>query len=169
MKNVNTVAQALRRIKELKGLIATATERMKNSNCWTEPGPARIYDFDTVQKERTALIEELVTLKARLARTNCETKITVKMTTASLQKFIFALSELKSDRALIQGLSIREGEGKAPTGEFDEHGHPKYVTVKMLASLGLRARDERVSALEQDIALIHEAIEDANHRTTLLD
>lgn len=168
MTNVKTVAQALRRIKELKGKIAQVTTRLQQSVCWTEPGVKPIYDYHALYKERESLVTELVDLKARLVKTNSLTEVTFGTTTLTMQQAIFALSEIKATREFLRTLSIKEGEGRGATGEYDEHGHPKYVVVKLLAAIGLKARDELVEKLEKQITELHELIETENHRTVLL-
>lgn len=168
MSNVKTVAQALRRIKELKGKIAQVTARMQQSVCWTEPGVKPIYDYNALYSEREKLVTELVDLKAALVKTNSHTEITYGTAIITVQQAIFALAEIKATREFLRTLSIKEGEGRGATGEYDEHGHPKYIVVKMLSALGLKARDELIEKLEKQITELHELIETENHRTTLL-
>lgn len=71
-KSVNTIAQALRRIKEVKGRIATLNARLHQSINWVgEEKP--LFDFAELESERQALVDELVELKTALLATNSRT------------------------------------------------------------------------------------------------
>jgi hypothetical protein len=168
--NVKTVAQALRRIKELKGKIAQTTSRMQLCVSWVEPGPKPIYSFDELEKERMALTDELTDLKTRLIKTNSLTEI--EMTNPdgkiSIQEAIFVLAEVKAYREFLKSLLIKEGEAMKETGEYNALGHPVRVPVKICAAIGLRKRDDLIGRVEEQISKIHEVIEAANHRTDLL-
>lgn len=166
-KQVNTVAQALRRIKELKGRIALVSRRMAESVCWIEPGNKPPYAFSALDEERRALVEELVLLKGRLAKTNANTSIVADGRTMSIQTAVFYMAELKAERELLSTLNIVEGEFKDHTNTYDDKGRPIFEVKKRVAALSVIERDEAVAALEKRIAEVNEAIEDANHRTVL--
>jgi len=168
-KQINTVSQALRRIKELKGKVALVSRRMAESVCWVEPGNKPTYVFSALDEERDALVVELVVLKGRLAKTNTNTNIVADGKTMSIQTAVFAMAELKAEREMLGGLRIVEGEFKDHVDGYDEKGRPIYETKKHVAALGLLKRDEAVAALEKRITEINEVVEDANHRTALLE
>lgn len=169
MTKINTISQALRRIKELKGKVAQLDRRMQESVCWSEPGAKPVYNFAGLAEEREIVVAELVTLKGRLAKTNSTTTLVVLDRKLSVQTAVFLLAELKGRKDMIASLSIREGEFKESTHAYDERGRAVFETKRMVTALGLLARDEQVASLEKSIAEINEVIEDTNHRTALVE
>lgn len=168
MPKVNTISQALRRIKELKGKIAQVDGRMQSSVCWAEPGDTKpAYAFGALSEERKLLVDELVVLKGRLAHTNATTEISFGGKTMSVQTAVFAMAELKAEKMMLSTLLIRQGTFEEPTHDYDERGRPIYKQKMWISALDLLKRDEIVAALEKSIAEINDLVEDANHRTAL--
>jgi hypothetical protein len=168
MNDVKTVSQALRKIKELKGQLAQATLRMQTSVCWTEPGSKPPYEYKKLERVRYDLVVELVALKARLAKTNTLTNITVGDKTLSLQAAVFVLAEAKARIALLQSLPIREGEEKHLIN-YDLDRRPIYEMIKTLSALSILERDAAVAEAEKEINELNGIVEDANHRTALVE
>ena len=168
MSEVKTVSQALRRIKELKGQLAQVSTRMQTSICWTEPGNKPPYEYKRLEGQRRELVSELVTLKAKLAKTNSLTNIVVAGKTMSLQMAVFILAESKAVVALLQGLGIREGEERR-TVDYDINHRPIYETIKIVSALSVLERDKEVATGEEAINELNGIVEDANHRTVLIE
>jgi hypothetical protein len=107
-------------------------------------------------------------LKAKLAKTNSLTNIVVGGQTMSLQMAVFTLAEAKAAVALFQSLAIREGEEKH-LANYDLDRRPIYETIKTLSALSIRDRDAEVTQTEKEINELNGIVEDANHRTALIE
>lgn len=179
MSNVNTVSQALRRIKELKGQINTVTTRMQKCFAWAETGGPidgglgidvgkPTYDFHEVETERGRLIDELISLKARLAIANANNSITFEGVAMPVQEAVFLLAEFKADLTLMQGFSGREGVYRLALGNrFNSADPVAYVNMTYKVAITEKNRDKLVTKLAEKITALNAVIEDANHRTEL--
>lgn len=174
---INTISQALRRIKELKGQIRKIDDRLQDCVCWIEPNKP-VYDFAKLMEERRTYVNELVVLKERLAKTNATTLLKVDGanfgfpaigdTEIPIQLAVFTMSELKATKDLFAQLTITTSEQREITG-YDVNGRPTYEVRKHVAALSVLDRDAAVAKLEKDILVLNELIEDVNHRTVLLE
>jgi hypothetical protein len=181
MNQINTVAQALRRIKQLKGKIALLSIRVRESVSWVESDTeAELstgirtgqppYDFAAVRTELATAVHELLDLKTRLAIANANTEVDVVGVRMPIQRVVFVLAELKTEKQLVESLAvgktgtykIRVSDGLAAYGR-----EPEYATLTYKVAISEVERDTYVAALGEKITHLNSIIEDANHRTEL--
>jgi hypothetical protein len=162
MKKVNTISQALRRVKEIKGQIAVATSRMTDAACWLDDNKPS-YEYGQVRNERTQLVTELVDLKDRLARANSTAMLASGM---SLHKAILTMAELKAEMTVLAALRIQEGTQRE-LNDYDANRRPIYVEHVWHAALTNLHRDKLVADLQSAISDLNDEVESTNHRTLL--
>jgi len=69
---------------------------------------------------------------------------------------------------LLQSLPIREGEEKHLIN-YDLDRRPIYEMIKTLSALSILERDAAVAEAEKEINELNGIVEDANHRTALVE
>lgn len=165
-----TVAQALRRIKDLKGRVGASVRNAQMSVTHrTLAAPA--YSFHEEWEKAQQLVGELLDLQERLAITNAITLVDVGGgRQRSLAWACKKLAEIKGAIALFEALGVKaaekttevEGGGWAPGGLS---GASNRVEVEYTCHLPERKRAAAVEALRASFAELNDVVETTNHRT----
>lgn len=166
-----TIAQALRKIKDIKGKTARHSQNaMANVTHKTKDEPA--YSFGAEWEKATALVDEMLDLQTRVALANGRTTIDYEGRPRTLVWCTKKLAELKGAIAWHQGLQVR-AKGKSTEEELQwqrvqggsaEHVH---VAVEYTCHLPEAERAARVQSLEQKFAELNDLVETMNHRTAV--
>lgn len=167
LENKFTIAQALRRVKILKGVIAENTTRAINSVSYAEQNPAPFKFEDCVQKIKEAR-NELVLLETGIAIANANTKIQLLDKCVSLAFAIRTLQEIKSEMTFLKSLIIRNEVVKSRQIDWDDALDKNVVSTietKYVSCLSEQERDEQLNKLQKEFELVNNAVEQANHTT----
>jgi hypothetical protein len=165
-----TVAQALRRVKKLKGQIAEHTQHITEGVSYVSTKvPA--FRFESEMSALAAARDEMINLEARVAVANANT--TVKDgngRTVTLAHAIRQLQELKSEIALLKSLNLRNEVVREREQEWDDT-ECKTLTrineVTHVSDLSETDRSTRVKQLQNRFEALNNTVEDANHTTTV--
>lgn len=168
---ITTIAQALRRIKRLKGEYAQASERARKSVLWTA-GNEPAYSFETLMTERQRISQELVELKAAIARANSVTTVECEGREFTLQALVFYQAELKGELEFLNGLDLRNKAEVSETRKdwaYDNDGRRALVTDKVTICCALpeSKRAKSVDDLRRKVDAINDLLESRNHITQL--
>lgn len=172
IREVRTIAQALRRIKDLKGALARCDERMMGSARWeAENEPA--YKFDALNTERVELEGQIVSLRTRIAVANATTSVRMGDKSILLAGAVHRQAEIKGRIALLNRLPVQvrhEMERSDSQRVYDE-ATGRYLVEKTstttCVAMTERERAEKVEELQQELRDLDEALQEANHRTEL--
>lgn len=166
--NSMTVARALRRIKHLKGQSSTLAGRAQQSTVWVDEDKPT-FDFAEVVKERETVREELVKLKAAVARANTTTKVEFEGQARTIQELVFLMAELKAEVGFYVHLEVhkdREDVREVRNLEWDEAtGERKMVkrAEHHYSALTELERVKKVDGLRERIAKLNDLLEENNH------
>jgi hypothetical protein len=168
----NTVAQALRRIKRLKGQHSLLTQRARESVHWTgESKP--VFDFTEVVKEREEVTRELIELKAAIAHANATTKVEFEGQSRTIQELVFLMAEFKDEVTFYANLPIRkekEEVEEAKDWDYDPTSEKRVRVVEKIyhhSVLSERERVEKVDKVRRQIDALNDLLESSNHTTRL--
>jgi hypothetical protein len=167
-----TIAQGLRRIKDLQGSIAKLDSKIAASSRWTQ-GEEPAYKFDELVTERDGVENELTSLRTRIAVANATNHVMVGDKSMLLVSAVHQQTELKGRIALFNKVSVqprREVTVKTSEVQYDEvTGRPVRVPSETVTCVALteRERSEKVDALQSELRALDEALQDANHTTAL--
>jgi hypothetical protein len=168
-----TVAQALRRIKRLKGQHSTLTQRAHQSTYWVN-NEKTTFEFAKVVEEREQVTKELIELKAAIARANANTEVEFEDKTWTIQELVFLMAELKDEVTFYANLSLRqekESVEEVKDWVFDEESDKGKLVVKEIqhhSVLSERERVDKLDKLRQRIDELNDLLESSNHTTRLL-
>lgn len=161
-----TIAQALRRIKDIKGRVAkhghnaqaSVTHRADNS-------PA--YVFSAEWEKATALVDEMIDLQTRVSIANSRAMVDWEGKTRTLTWCTKKLAEIKGAIAWHEGLTVRAQEKTTEeTYEWAQAQNARArVVVEYTCHLPEQKRDERVRALQDKFNELNDVVERMNHRT----
>ncbi len=169
MSEKMTIAQALRRIKKLKGQIAEHEQRAKVGVSYDQT-KAPAFRFKEAVDAMFAIQDEVVALEARVAVANATGTITDGDKELSLALAIRTLQELKGRIAFLKGLHLRNEVVKDRTNDWDdtEMKHISRVTeTTFVSDLSEKDRDAQVKALQDRFEVLNNAVEDVNHTITV--
>jgi hypothetical protein len=165
-----TIAQTLRTVKRLKGKLGELSQRA-SSSVSHEAGKQPHFEFDATRKELENIREELVLSEAAVAEANATTRITFEGRTMTLAEAIRRLQEIKSEIAWVTGLNLHEGTEHVQAGfDWDEMSHrrtPQTREVTYVTHLKETDRADQIDALRNRFERLNDAVETANHRTTV--
>jgi len=168
-----TISLGLRKVKDLKNKLSECDARIRTSVMWNADNDP-VWDFKTLIEQRSQLIEELCTLKARIAKANAICSVELEGEDWTLAELVAVLAELKGEIALITGLHVQDQETKTETSkswEPDEHDYSKRVKVETTTvtkcALPTRTKAELIEKLKAKFAMINEVVETTNHQTQL--
>jgi len=165
-----TVAAALRRIKKLKGEIATLDARIKSAACHLE-GKEPPFPFEESMAERSKKVSELVGLQTQVAISNANTSFEVGGVMVPVVGAIRQLEEIKARISLLGGLPIRDRVRDVEIERNQEWSdeHEKLVTRAtekvFLSAMTRVAQAEKISALTAQFEELNVALEACNHGT----
>jgi len=159
-----TIADVLRQSTDTKGRIKDLTVRATGCIAHVE-GTVPDFDFDEVNAERKAEIERLVYLNTVLARSNAVTTIEWKGKKISVAEVIRRKAELAGEIKFLEGLTLRNGPTKVPTGEYNERHQPVYEAQVWKSALTEPVRVKQIAALKADCSALDRALQTSNHLT----
>lgn len=164
-----TIAQALRRVKKLKGQIAEHTVRAQQSVSY-EKDKVPAFRFNEEIMAMKAAQNEMVDLQARIAIANAKATVMFAGEDYSHSEAIRILQELKGEIAFLRSLSLRSETVRNREQDFDDV-KGTYVTRVMetvfVSDLSERDRDTQVKALQNTFEQLNNAIEDHNHKVAV--
>ncbi len=165
-----SVAQALRRVKKLKGNLKEHEQRASQSVSYIREGNPPVFKFTEQRALRDRAREELVRLEAAIACSNGMTKVTVEGREMFVAEAIRRLQEFKAEIAWLSSLQIREGTTTDSEVEYDEatgRNVRRPHTVVHVTELKEIERVHEIEALRARFEALNDAVETANHRTMM--
>jgi hypothetical protein len=160
-----TIAQALRRVKKLKGLIAEHSTRVKQGVSYVSTEiPA--FRFEDEMKALVSTTEEMVVIESQIAVANATTMIADGSTQISLARAIRVLQELKGTITLYQGLNLKSGVEKVRTNDWDDTLEKCVNRVQetvRVTDLSEQDRDKIIKFMKDRFEALNNSVEDANH------
>jgi hypothetical protein len=165
MSEKMTIAQALRRIKKIKGQIAEHQERARAGVSY-DISKVPAFRFAEADEAMQKLQTELVGLESSVAVANAQGTVQFNGKSVVLAAAIRTLQELKGRIAFLKGLHLRNETVQARTNDWDdtEMKHISRVTETTYKSdLSEQDRDRQVKALQDQFESLNNAVENANH------
>ena len=169
MSEKMTIAQALRRIKKLKGQIAENEQRARAGVSY-ESTKVPAFRFQESFDKMVATQDEVVALESRVAIANSTGMVVDGQKTIPLATAVRTLQELKGRISFLKGLNLRNETVKDRTQEWDdiEVKHIVRVTeTTFVSDLSEQDRDAQVKTLQDRFETLNNAVEDANHTVTV--
>lgn len=164
-----TIAQALRRVKKLKGLMNELSARAASVVSYDrDHKPA--FDFKATRAEIDRVRDELVMLEAAVAKANGSTNVEFEGKTTTLAEAIRRLQEFKAEMSWLSELSLREGTTRVPEQEWNDAAGrlvAKYRDVVHISDLKETERVAELAKLRDRFEALNDAVETANHRTAV--
>jgi hypothetical protein len=161
-----TIAQALRRIKKIKGLLAEHRLRATMGVSYLlDKVPA--FGFADEEAAMYLCIDELLNLESRVAVANANTMIQDNAVTMSLAKAIRSLQEIKGLISFYQSLNLRSGVEKNRHVDWDDNLNKNITTVDVVtyvSDLTEQDRDLKVKDFQDHFESLNNLVEDANHK-----
>ncbi len=164
-----TIAQGLRRVSKIKGLIKDHTARANGASFWIE-NDIKDFDFFEENKKIEDLTEELITLGAAIDKANTNTDVTLEGKTFSLKYAVRKLQEVKGRIAFYTGLNLRAGREKVRESEWDDNLEKSIVRVNEVVYQSVMTEKQRVDTIDGFQAYFDELnnlVEHTNHITLL--
>jgi hypothetical protein len=165
-----TIAQALRRVKIIKGRIAEHRSRAINGVSY-ELNKQPAFNFSEEMNAMKLAQNELLDLESRIVRANAVTEIQdvyAGNIVVTLAHAIRQLQELKGWIAFLKELELRTGTTRERVSEWDDVKND-FVTfhkeVSHVSELTEKARDELIKNYQDHFEILNNAVEDANHKT----
>jgi hypothetical protein len=166
MSDKMTIAQALRRIKKLKGEIAEHETHIRSGVSYVkEKVPA--FRFAEERDLWVSAKAEMLTLQARVAIANALNKIEYDGVEMPLAYAIRTLEELKGELSLLKGLVLRSETLKEREQEWNDE---KCTTITRInevtwvCDLTEQDRAQEVKKIQSRHEDLNNVVEDANHR-----
>lgn len=168
MSETLTISQALRRIKKIKGQLAESRARAANSVTHRfADQPA--FSFGTCVEQADTLRKELVEMQARVALANAVTTVVWDERITPLCLATRLLDEYKSEIAWLRGLVVKaqpdvveeETDYNVVSGKNDRRD------VRFKCALPEAKRAAEVARVQDLFDRLNDAVEQANHKTTL--
>lgn len=169
MSDKMTIAQALRRIKKLKGQIAEHQQRAVAGVSY-DVTKVPAFRFQEAADAMLTIQDEVVALEARVAIANATSTVTDGDKEVPMALAIRTLQELKGRIAFLKGLHLRNETVKDRQQEWDdvEMKHVNRVTETTFKSdLSEQDRDRQVRDLQNRFEVLNNTVEDANHTVTV--
>ena len=164
-----TIAQALRRVKKLKGQIAEHTVRAQQSVSY-EKDKVPAFRFNEEVLAKKGAQNEMVDLQARIAIANAKATVMFDGETYSHSEAIRILQELKGEIAFLHSLNLRNETVKSREQDWDDvkNAYVSRTTETVFVSdLSERERDTQVKTLQNAFEQLNNAIEDHNHKVAV--
>lgn len=166
MSDKITIAQALRRIKKLKGQIAENSTRAQQGVSYVQ-GKAPAFPFKQAVEALNEARAQMMDLESRVAVANAKKLITdplgVKIT---LSRAIRVLQELKGQIAFLRGLNLREETVRERETEWNDDqmkSLTRFNEVVYVSDLSEQDRDAQVRDLQDAFEILNNTVEEANH------
>jgi hypothetical protein len=166
MSDKITIAQALRRIKKLKGQIAENASRAQQGVSYVQ-GKEPAFRFQQAMDALNEARAQMMDLESRVAVANAKKLITnplgIKIT---LSRAIRDLQELKGQIAFLRGLNLRAETVREKETEWNDE-ESKHITrvseVVYMSDLTEQNRDAQVRDLQDAFEALNNTVEEANH------
>jgi hypothetical protein len=168
MANV-TIAQALRRVKKLKGQIAEHEQRAKAGVSYVSTKvPA--FRFNEERLAMHLAQAEMLDLESRIAVANATAQVTLGAESFSMAKAVRALQEMKGQIVFLKGLNLRSEVLRERESEFSDEKNAyvtRYNEVTWVSDLSEKDRDQQVKDLQSQFETLNNAVEDMNHQVVV--
>lgn len=165
MSDKMTIAQALRRIKKLKGIIAESQHRATAGVSY-DVTKVPAFRFEESFEAMKAAQTEMIELESKVAYANATNTVTDGDNSVWLVKSIRELQEMKGRIAFLKGLNLRSETVKDRQTEWDdtEMKHINRVSeTTFVADLTEQARDAAVKKIQDEFEALNNLVEDMNH------
>lgn len=164
-----TIAQALRKVKKLKGVMAEETARMKAGVSYNKEEVPEFRFVDSAKKRELAQ-EELIDLESKITFANANNTVVCSLGTVTLSKAVRALQEIKGNITLYKELVLVNKVTK-DREEYYSAEHAKYMSevkeVVMVSDLSEVDRDKKVKELVDAFEVLNNVVEDTNHKVVV--
>jgi len=166
MSDKVTIAQALRRIKKLKGQIAEHSTRAQQGVSYVQGKTPAFRFAEAVNALRTAR-QEMLDLEARVALANAKKTVTNALgNKITLAQAIRQLQEWKGDIAFLRRLNLRSEIVREREQNWDEE-QMKHITrvmeVAYVSDLTEQERDVQIKSFQDAFEDLNNLVEEANH------
>lgn len=164
-----TIAQALRRIKKLKGQIAENEQRAKSGVSY-DATKVPAFRFKESFDKMIAAQDEAIALEAKVAIANATAVVQDGQQVIPVATAVRTLQELKGRIAFLKGLHLRNEVVKDRQNEWDdtEMKHISRVTeTTFVSDLTEQDRDSQIKTLQDRFEVLNNSVEDANHTVTV--
>jgi hypothetical protein len=169
MSDKITVAQALRRVKKLKGQIAEHYLRAQQSVSY-EKGKEPAFRYGEQTQAMKAAQAEMVDLQSRIAIANAKATVQDGAKTLTHAEAIRVLQELKGEIAFLRGLVLRNDVVKGREQMWDDVKATYVFTpteTTFVSDLSEKERDTQVKGLQDYFERLNNALEDHNHKVAV--
>lgn len=166
MSEKMTIAQALRRVRKLKGFICEHRARAVAGVSYLD-SKVPAFRFDTEIADMNRAVEEMIDLESRIAVANATATVEDETRPLTLAAAIRTLQEIKGAATFYQSLNLRSGTEKTRESDWDDNESKSIVrTVELVyvSDLSEQARDAKVKELQNRFEQLNNLVEDANHR-----
>jgi len=161
-----TIAQALRRIKKLKGQIAESQQRATAGVSYDQTN-VPVFRYRESVDTMFTVQDEMVALESRVAIANATNSvITPDDKSITLALAVRTLQEYKGRIAFLKGLHLRNETIKERTNDWDDNEmkHIARVTeTTFISDLSEQDRDKEIKSLQNRFEALNNSVENANH------
>lgn len=162
-----TISQALRQVKKLKGRLAEATARA-SSAVSHQMGQEPAFSFNQSLEQANKLRGDLISLVAQIRVTNALTTIEHGGKRLTLTEAVAKLEDLKGEIAWFKGLLVKAQETVNETEwGYGDNGQRAQITVSWKCHFPEAKRAGEVERLQDIFDRLNDAVERANHATVL--
>jgi hypothetical protein len=161
-----TISQALRQVKKLKGRLAEATSRAAGAVSHVE-GQTPAFTFNQSLEQANKLRADLISLVSQIRVTNALTTIEHNGKKLTLTEAVAKLEDLKGEIAWFKGLPVKAQDHTNETDWSYESGQRVQVTVRWTCHFPEAKRAAEVERLQDIFDRLNDAVERANHATVL--
>lgn len=165
MSDKITIAQALRRIKKLKGQIAEQSTRAQQSVSYVQ-GKTPAFRFQESMALRATARIEMLDLESKVAVANAKKTVLHDGNKITLANAVRVLQEMKGDIAFLRGLVLRAETVREKEQNWDDDTmkHINRVNeITYLSDLTEHDRDNQVKVLQDRFETLNNTVEEANH------
>lgn len=166
MSDKITIAQALRRIKKLKGQIAENSTRAQQGVSYVKD-KAPAFSFREAVLALNVARNEMLDLESRVAVANAKKTITdTSGTKLTLAHAIRQLQELKGQIAFLRGLNLRDEVVREKETEWSDDQFKNLIRINevvYVSDLSEQDRDREVKLLQDQFETLNNTVEEANH------
>ena len=166
MSDKVTIAQALRRIKKLKGQLAEQSTRAQQGVSYVQ-GKAPAFRFQEAFQIRDVVRQEMLDLESRVAVANAKKTVVDDFgNKVLLARTVRELQEIKGEIAFLRSLNLRAETIREKETDWDED-QSKHLTrvteVVYVSDLSETDRDVFVKHLQDRFETLNNTVEEANH------
>lgn len=164
-----TIAQALRKVKKLKGLVAEHQQRAVAGVSYdVEKVPS--FRFEEQTKAMKAAKDEMVDLESRVAVANATSLVMLGTDSMTLAKAIRSMQEIKGEIVFLKGLNLRNEtirEREVEWSDTELKSITRYKEVKFVSDLSEQDRDKQIKDLQNRFDDLNNLVETANHKVSV--